>query len=1011
MDVSTEIKWIQLQAACFEGRTQDVQVLLHANTDVNHVSSAGYTPLYIAVAKNDINLVTLLVGQNANVNIMTSRRQAPLHVAAENGNNTIIQKLLTMKADPNLKDEIGNTSLHLSVQLKQETKPKLSAAVRAHTGNVPYRARSVQTIQTLIDHGVDVNAVNNRHKTALWFACCDGQDEFVKILLHAGADPGISDKYGDSSLHSAISGCCSRETIQEIIKHGAHVNAANNIGDTARLLASCKAQTEIVRVLLTAKADPNIANRDGDASLHGAAAANCSEETLQEIIKYGADVNAVNRTGKTPLLLSCFYGQKDLAKVLLRAGADPSISDEQSFSSLHAAVDGRCNKDTLQTLIDHGAHTDAKRKDGATALLSACRTGQSESVMFLLESGADVNIIKPDGTTCLHLAVHGHCSKEALLKIIEQGANVNALNNNGQTALVLACYTAQEKHVKVLLKRGADPNISDASGNSSLLFAVSGHCSNKTLQEIITQKADLDYQNNKGRTALALACFYGHYDSVKVLLEAASNPNISDNEGCTSLHTAAIGGSSKKIIQAIINHGADVKATSKKRFTALMMACKHKNLHTAKVLLKAGSDTNIADKDGNTCLMYAVHCDCNKDVLQAIIDRGADVNMTDKSNVTALMIALVKKYTDAILLLLKAGADPNIRKDDCTATCLMYAVDTDCSKEVLQAITDHGADVNATSKETSTALMIACEKSYTDAINVLLEAGADPNIALDDSSVTCFMCAVLKDCSKDVLQAMIDHGADVNATSTAGTALMIACTKRYTDAIYLLLKAGANPNIADDSGVTCLMRAVGEDCSNEVLQAIIDHGAEVNSTSKENGTALMIACTRRYKYAINLLLEARANPNIVLDDTVITCLMFAVGEDCSKEVLQAIVNHGADVNATGKGNHTVLIKACENGYTDAINDLVEAGTDPNIALDDSGFTCFMFAVGEDCSKEMLQVIIDHGADVNTANNENCTALMLACAKRYTDAIDVPLKAGAMSGYIGRLLSMTTALGV
>ena len=539
-DVDSKVNWIQLHAACFEGNAQDVTVLLEANTDVNHVNSAGYTPLHIAVAKNDIDLVTLLIDQNVDVNCVTSRRQTPLHVAAENGNDMIIQKLIVMNADPNVKDAIGNTSLHLSVQMKQW--PKLhNTAANADTVNVPYQACSIQTIQTLINHGAEVNAVSSRCQSPLWLACCDGQNEFVKILLHAGSNANITDKNGDSSLHSAISGCCSRETIQEIIDHGAHVNAANDIGDTALLLAIGNAQAEIVRVLLTAKADPNIANADGDASLHAAAAVFCNEETLQEIIKYHADVNAVNKRGRTPLLLSCF-GQTDSVKVLLKAGADPSISDEEGFSCLHAAVDGRCNKDTLQTLILHGAHTDAKRNDGTTALLSACRTGQSESVMFLLKEGADVNIINHDSSTCLHLAVQGHCSEETLLKILEQGVNVNALNNDGITALTLAYTSTQRESVKLLLENMADPNISDASGYSSLHAAAYRGCTKEILLEIITHKANLDSQDNDGRTALALACLRRQHDLVEVLLEAASNPNISDYFGFTSLHCAVEGG-------------------------------------------------------------------------------------------------------------------------------------------------------------------------------------------------------------------------------------------------------------------------------------------------------------------------------------------------------------------------------------------------------------------------------------------------------------------------------------
>ena len=611
-DVGTEVTWVQLHAACFEGKTQDVHALLVSNTDVNHVSSAGYTPLHIAVTKNNADLVTLLVDKNANVNSMTSRRQTPLHIAAGNCNDSIIQKLLKMKADANLKDELGNTSLHLSVKLNQKVKPKKSGA---RANDIDFQTCSIETIQALIDHGAEVNAVNNRCQGALWFACCDGQNEFVKILLHAKANPNITDKYGDSSLHSAICGYCSKETVQDLINHGAHVNAADNIGDTAISLASSIAQREIVKLLLLERADPNITNADGDACLHRAVNANCSDEMLKDLILYGADVNAVNKKGRTPLLLSCIFGQMDSVRALLEAGADPTIGDEEGFSCLHAAVDGQCSKGTLQALIDHGAHIDAKRNDGTTALLSACKRGQSTSVIFLLDSGADMNIRKPDGNTCLYLAVHGHCSKETLQKIIDQGSNVNALNRNGETALIRACYDANSESVRVLLENEAEPNISDALGNSSLLAAIYGRCTYETVKEIIRCKADLDAQDKNGRTALLLACIYRQQETAQVLIESGSNPNIADNHGCGSLYAAVFTGCRKNIIRALIDHGADVNATNKDKFTAIMIACAKKRLNAIHVLLKARSDTNIATVDGHTCLMFAVNKLCSNEVL------------------------------------------------------------------------------------------------------------------------------------------------------------------------------------------------------------------------------------------------------------------------------------------------------------------------------------------------------------------------------------------------------------
>ena len=996
-DPGTEVSWIQLHVACFQENAQNIQTLVDAETNVNHASSAGHTPLHIAVTKSNIDLVSYLLDQKADVNSINSDGQTPLHIAVDKGEENIIQQLLAKKANPNLKDVLGNTSLHLAVQMKHELKPGLlkchpKVGANGSVGDcwhspASYKPCSIKTVQAIVNYGADVNAVNNRCQTPLWFACFDGQDNLVKILLNVGADPNIADENSDSSLHAAIYGYCSTETVQNIISNGAQVNAVNNIGETPLLIACSTAQNESVRLLLKSKADPGIANIEGHGSLHKAVDADCCRETLQEIIGHGADVNAKDKRGRTALLLSCFYRQVDSLKVLIEAGADPTINDEEDFSCIHAAVDGRCSTDVLQTLIDHGAHVNDKRKDGTSALIRSCRTGQSESVMFLLAAGADVNNVKLDGNTSLHVAVHGNCSKETLQNIIEHGLNVNTANKRGETALILACESAQAESIEILLEMGADRDIADGEGCTSLHAAIHGRCPNEALKKIITRKSHLDAQNMDGQTPLLLACTHRQNNAVKLLLEVGSNPNITDKNKNTSLHAAVHGHCRKKDIQAIIDNFADINAINKNKQTALMIACENGNANVIKVLLKNRADLDIANADGDTCIHVVARRDYSKDIIHTMVNHGANVNTKNMFNETPLMKANKNGNIDATKELLNAGADHTIL-DGFGDTWIHQSIDGGYRQELIQTMIDHGADVNAINKRNETAFMKACKTGNVDAIKLLLSVGANPNIENDDGE-TWIHHTVIGNWSREVLQVVIAHGGDVNAATKGNiTALMLASRTGNADVINVLLAAGADPNITDADGYTCLHDAIDVGCTKETLTAFINHGANIHAANKKGVTPLMGAVWKGNIDAIKVLLTAGADRK-----DCDTCLHSAIRNKCGKEILQRVISHGADVNAKNEHGVTALGVACQMGNKDAINELLKAGADPNI-VDEAGETCLHITIRGRGSQKHLEALITQGADVNATNKNSVTALQVACQMKNEDAISVLLKAGA-----------------
>ena len=570
-------------------------------------------------------------------------------------------------------------------------------------------------------------------------------------------------------------------------------------------------------VLLKAGAQPNITDVYGNTCLHFPVIQGRRIEVLEAIIDYGVDVNASNKKAQTALLIATEKGNIDAINVL-KAGADPNITNADGNTCLHLSILHGCRKEVVQMIIDHGAHVNATNKNGLTALMIVSCRGNVDGVNALLKTGADHNLTDVSGQTCLHYSIFGKWRREVLEMIIDHGAQVNDTGLYGHTALMIACERGIIDAINLLLKAGADVNISCAKGNTCLHHCVIEDCKNEVLQTMISCGAQVNAINKEGRTALMIASKSGNIEGINVLLKAGADPNIIDVDGNTCLHCSVLGNYRKEVLHMIIDHSVHLNAINKKVHTALMMASERGNSDAINVLLKAGADPNIIDADGNTCLHFLVLQRCNKEVLEIIIDHGVHVNTMNKRNETALMIASAKGNTDIIKVLLTAGADPNITDADGNA-CLHNSIYGNWEREVLQTIIDHGAHVNITNKEGHTALMIASRKGNIDGIKVLLEAGTDPSIT-DAHGNTCLHFTDFQGCSMEVLETLIDYGVDVNTTNKYHeTAIMHAYKEGNVDAVNVLLNAGSDSYMASiDNAKMQAIRTV-LDCALHSLQS------------------------------------------------------------------------------------------------------------------------------------------------------------------------------------------------
>ncbi len=202
-------------------------------------------------------------------------------------------------------------------------------------------------------------------------------------------------------------------------------------------LAVKKDYTRIGRVLIRAGAEVNARNNYGDTPLHKAAWEGRTE-LVKSLLEAGAKVNAGDRDGETPLHWAASKRETQVAKILIEGGAEVNAKDEDSETPLHFAAHLGHNKKTIMVLIAAGAEVNARNKCGWTPLHWAAYGGCSETAKVLLKAGAELKVRTTSGMWIGQTPLHKAALKgnpEAVKVLLEAGAKINAKDKDGRTPL------------------------------------------------------------------------------------------------------------------------------------------------------------------------------------------------------------------------------------------------------------------------------------------------------------------------------------------------------------------------------------------------------------------------------------------------------------------------------------------------------------------------------------------------------------------------------------------------
>eukprot|EP01132_Coremiostelium_polycephalum_P000045 gene45-65_t len=357
--------------------------------------------------------------------------------------------------------------------------------------------------------------------------------------------------------------------------------------------------------------------------------------------------------------------------------------------------------------------------------------------------------------------------------------------------------------------------------------------------------------------AFFLSAMGGLKDKVVALIEGSliSKINTQDNYGRTALHHAAAWGRSE-VVAYLLSQGMEVNALDNHQVTALHVAAESGRAEVLKLLIEAGGKVDAKDQSGKTLLHLAVANE-QQEVVAYLLSQGIAVNALDNHQATALHVAMGRKNAEILKLLIKQGADVNARDSE-GRTALHHGLQGD-NRELLKILlASKGIKVDEADKNENTPLKEAFEAKNLEAIQLLVVAGANPNVK--SSMGILLLDWVIKEKHQDLLKLLLaSKEIKLNEKDARGnTHLQEAFEVGNLEAIQLLVTAGVNPNV--NSWGTSLLNWAVKNKHKELLKNLLaSKKIKVNTSYNEDDFPLHTAVYIRDLEAVKLLVAAGAH--------------------------------------------------------------------------------------------------------------------------------------------------------
>lgn len=529
----------------------------------------------------------------------------------------------------------------------------------------------LESAKWLLKNRVDLEAQNDDGETPLFYAALANSGVITRYLISIGANTAHINKHKRTALQEVV--IAGKNTINTLFDHTKNLNNADIHGN----------------------------NLVFDAVSNG------SRDLIEKVIKNNEiDINQINNEGNTILHKEVILKNNELAMRLMEEGADPTILDKNGKNFLFYAISkGIENEAVLDKAIELGCDINSKDSNNKTILMQSVenylklendekKMKNSHLLMIkkLIQEGIQVDAVDNRKETVFFTVIRSLDEKLIEIFIKHDSLHINDQNIDGETVLTDCALQGikASKHIKALLKAGADANIEDLKGSTvieklieaTLHFYNRKKIDNKLLEKvknsadymdvlrliIDNSKVNLSKLNSKGQPLFFDPIIFFNYELFKILRNYNININLKDKDGHNiifylmeySEHSPTY---NQKLyletLQNLINIGVQIDAKDLKGDSLLHKAINEKCEYTVKLLLNSNPDVYTKDSKGRTLIHSAIW---KEDLRYFKLIHAHDrelINHADKFGVLPINYAAFMGKYELVKIMLESGAHVN----------------------------------------------------------------------------------------------------------------------------------------------------------------------------------------------------------------------------------------------------------------------------------------------------------------------------------------------------------------